>query len=94
MRLFFITCEEPVLSLLKPWYVHRPRQILLRADRFSHYVGADVVQYDGFPACGEFQKIDLNIPRVDLTDEIADVVAAVETIEHLENPRAFVRELA
>ncbi len=28
-----------------------------------------------------------------MIDATADVVAAVETIEHLENPRAFVREL-
>ena len=61
--------------------------------RFARYVGADVVRYDGFPGDGEFHPIDIATGRVQLGDGVADVVAAVETIEHVENPRAFAREL-
>ena len=46
-----------------------------------------------FPSDGEFITADLDAYRVSLPDGVADVVAAVETIEHLENPRAFLREL-
>lgn len=63
------------------------------AKRFASYVGADVVRYEGFPSEGSFHKIDLDAGRVSLPDGCADMVVAVETIEHLENPRAFVREL-
>lgn len=63
------------------------------AGQFDRYVGADVVRYDGFPADATFSPVDLDTQRVLLPDGVADVVAAVETIEHLENPRAFVREL-
>lgn len=62
-------------------------------EAFPRYVGADAVRYEGFPEGGEFVQVDLDTGRVPLPDGIADVVAAVETIEHLENPRAFVREL-
>jgi len=62
-------------------------------DHFDRYVGADVVRYDGFPDGAAFYPVDLDTGRVPLPDASADVVAAVETIEHLENPRAFVREL-
>jgi SAM-dependent methyltransferase len=62
-------------------------------DRFDRYVGADVVRYEGFPEGGTFHEVDLETGRVPLPDGSADVVAAVETIEHVENPRAFVREL-
>lgn len=61
---------------------------------FGRYVGVDVVRYDGFPAEGEFHALDLDRGEVPLPDGIADVAAGVETIEHLENPRAFVRMLA
>jgi SAM-dependent methyltransferase len=61
--------------------------------RFDVYAGADVLQYDGFPAECAFHRIDLDAGRVPLPEDAADVVAAVETIEHLENPRAFAREL-
>ena len=61
--------------------------------RFVRYVGADVVRYDGFPADGEFHVVDTATGRVQLDDGVGDVVAAVETIEHVENPRAFAREL-
>lgn len=62
--------------------------------RFGRYVGVDVVRYDGFPAEGEFHALDLDRGEVPLPDGTADVAAGVETIEHLENPRAFVRMLA
>jgi 2-polyprenyl-3-methyl-5-hydroxy-6-metoxy-1,4-benzoquinol methylase len=59
--------------------------------RFSRYLGADVVRYEGFPADGEFFPIEIATGRVPLASGAADVVAAVETIEHVENPRAFAR---
>lgn len=62
-------------------------------EQFSRYVGADAVRYDGFPLGAEFIQVDLDSGRVPLPDGAGDVVAAVETIEHLENPRAFAREL-
>jgi SAM-dependent methyltransferase len=61
--------------------------------RFVRYLGADVVRYEDFPAEGEFFRIDTRTGRVPMADGMADVVAAVETIEHVENPRAFAREL-
>lgn len=64
----------------------------LRA-RFDRYVGVDVVRYDGFPEDGEFHALDLDRGDVPLPDGTGDVVCGVETIEHLENPRAFVRLL-
>jgi SAM-dependent methyltransferase len=60
---------------------------------FADYHGADVVRYEGFPSEAVFHAVDLDTGRVPLPDGIADVVAAIETIEHLENPRAFMREL-
>jgi 2-polyprenyl-3-methyl-5-hydroxy-6-metoxy-1,4-benzoquinol methylase len=61
--------------------------------QITRYIGVDVVRYENFPAEAEFTQVDLDNGRVALPDESADIVAAVETIEHLENPRAFMREL-
>lgn len=60
---------------------------------FDRYVGADVLRHEGLPAELEFCPVDLDAQSLPLPDGCADAVAAVETIEHLENPRAFVREL-
>lgn len=62
-------------------------------DRVARYVGIDLLRYDAFPADAEFLPANLDADRIDLPDAGADVVAAVETIEHLENPRAFMRDL-
>jgi 2-polyprenyl-3-methyl-5-hydroxy-6-metoxy-1,4-benzoquinol methylase len=62
--------------------------------RFSRYCGLDAVRYDGFPAGGEFCRVDLDAGDWPIADASADVVTAVETIEHLENPWAFMRRLS
>ena len=63
------------------------------AAQFAEFHGVDIVRYDGFPEEAAFHAIDLDTGQVQLPSEFADVVVAVETIEHLENPRAFMREL-
>jgi 2-polyprenyl-3-methyl-5-hydroxy-6-metoxy-1,4-benzoquinol methylase len=59
----------------------------------AEYVGVDAVRYEEFPAAAHFHQADLDGGRVPLPDGCADAVVAVETIEHLENPRSFLREL-
>lgn len=61
---------------------------------YAEYIGCDVVRYDGFDAGLRFVQADLNRAPYPVEDASADVVACVETIEHLENPRLVVRELA
>lgn len=61
--------------------------------QFSHYIGVDAVRFEGFPGGADFRSADLDTETIDLPNACADVVAALEIIEHLENPRAFVREL-
>jgi glycosyltransferase involved in cell wall biosynthesis len=63
---------------------------------FDTYVGCDGVRYDGFPESDRvrFQQIDLNRSPYPLETAFANAVIAIETIKHLENPRAFVREMA
>ena len=65
----------------------------LVASRFDRYIGVDAVLYEDFPPEAEFCPLDLDNDRIPLPEASADVVAAVEVIEHLENPRAFMRKL-
>lgn len=66
----------------------------LASGRFTRCLGIDAVKYDGLPSDVEFAAADLDAVPLPLADASVDVAAAVEVIEHLENPRAFVRELA
>jgi 2-polyprenyl-3-methyl-5-hydroxy-6-metoxy-1,4-benzoquinol methylase len=60
----------------------------------GEYEGADIVRYSAFPDGFKFHLVDCDTGKVPAEDGAYDVVISVETIEHLENPRAFVRELA
>ena len=62
---------------------------------FRQYVGIDVIRHAGFPDApdAEFVQLDLDHAQGALPEGIADVVCCVETIEHLENPRALARQL-
>ena len=62
--------------------------------RFDRYTGVDAIRHASFPGDAEFIKCDLDNCQTPLPDACADVVAGVEIIEHLENPRAFLREMA
>jgi 2-polyprenyl-3-methyl-5-hydroxy-6-metoxy-1,4-benzoquinol methylase len=63
------------------------------AHRIARYVGADIARYQDFSTDAEFYPVNLDRLPTPLTDGFADVVVAVETIEHLENPRALMREM-
>ncbi|HTL89125.1 MAG TPA: class I SAM-dependent methyltransferase [Leptolyngbya sp.] len=59
----------------------------------DRYIGIDTIRYAGFPTQAELILQDLDQPMTKLPSQMADIVVSVETIEHLENPRAFYREL-
>jgi 2-polyprenyl-3-methyl-5-hydroxy-6-metoxy-1,4-benzoquinol methylase len=60
----------------------------------DRYIGVDIIQYEGFPPDATFVSANLDRGQLPLEDGSADAVVSIETIEHLENPRAFMRELA
>lgn len=64
------------------------------AGRFDNYLGVDAVRYPAFPADALLVEADLDEGCSSVPDASADLVVSVETIEHLENPRAFVRTAA
>ncbi|HEX2446284.1 MAG TPA: methyltransferase domain-containing protein [Vicinamibacterales bacterium] len=57
------------------------------------YIGVDAMRYPGFPSDAQFLAANLDIDRIPVGDDTADAAVALETIEHLENPRRLVREL-
>ncbi len=60
---------------------------------FDRYIGIDIIYYEGFPSGQEFIQHNFDSGRIPLEDSVVDISVAIETIEHFENPRAFVREL-
>jgi 2-polyprenyl-3-methyl-5-hydroxy-6-metoxy-1,4-benzoquinol methylase len=67
----------------------------LRAQRFKNdLTGADIMSRPGgLPDDVKWIEADLNHP-IALPDGSFDLIVAIEVIEHLENPRAAVREMA
>jgi 2-polyprenyl-3-methyl-5-hydroxy-6-metoxy-1,4-benzoquinol methylase len=63
-------------------------------DLASGYTGVDVVRHPRLPPDVTFLRADLDREPVPVPGNSADIVVAIETIEHLENPRTFCRELA
>lgn len=57
------------------------------------YTGIDIICYDGFPRHLPFIQHNLEVGDIPLAEAAIDIVVSVETIEHVENPRAFMREL-
>jgi len=60
----------------------------------TSYQGVDAVRYEAWPVECEFGHADLDCDEWPGVRGDADVVVAIETIEHLENPWAFLRQLS
>jgi 2-polyprenyl-3-methyl-5-hydroxy-6-metoxy-1,4-benzoquinol methylase len=63
-------------------------------DTFQACIGLDAVRYPDLPAGVEFRAVDLDSGALPLADASVDAAVAIEVVEHLENPRAFARELS
>jgi SAM-dependent methyltransferase len=64
----------------------------LVSPKFSACTGVDAVRYPGLPDEVRFVAANLD-GTLPIDDGSVDTAAAIEVIEHLENPRAFLREL-
>ena len=62
--------------------------------RFARCIGVDAVRYPGLPSDIEWCETQLDSCAIPIPDQVADVVVCSETIEHVENPRALMRELS
>ena len=62
--------------------------------RFARCIGVDAVRYPGLPPDIEWCETQLDSCAIPIPDQVADAVVCSETIEHVENPRALMRELS
>jgi len=62
-------------------------------DLIESYAGVDAIRYEGMSDDVAFLQADLNRDPIPVSDDSADVAISLETIEHLENPRSFMREM-
>jgi SAM-dependent methyltransferase len=60
---------------------------------FDDYIGIDAIRYPGFPESNRFLQADFDVATGQLPVQDGDIVVAIETIEHLENPRSLMRVL-
>lgn len=60
----------------------------------KRFVGFDSTRHPGTPADLELFEGDLDKGEIPFPNSMFDVVISIETIEHLENPRKFVREIS
>ena len=62
-------------------------------DLTENYIGVDVVRHPGLSEDAAFYRADLDRESIPVPPASADIVATLETIEHLESPRLFFGEL-
>ena len=63
------------------------------SDLCTSYVAVDVLRHERLAPDAAFLAADLDREPIPLAVAVVDAAVAIEVIEHLENPRAFVREL-
>jgi 2-polyprenyl-3-methyl-5-hydroxy-6-metoxy-1,4-benzoquinol methylase len=64
------------------------------SDFVTDYIGVDVVRHPDLSPDARFCRADLDRDTIPVATASADIVAAIETIEHLESPSAFAREVS
>ena len=58
-------------------------------DLTENYIGVDVVRHPGLSEDAAFYRADLDRESIPVATASADIVAALETIEHLETRACF-----
>lgn len=100
-----IILSGKALEIIKKFVLNKDSKILdlapatgvLEKELFeSGYVnlfGADIDDYLNFRKLKEFKKVDFCFEKLPWQDASFDAVVSFETIEHLENPHHFIREI-